>query len=831
MIPSLLQHDCYGFVLLHGKKPFEVGWQKKPYRYNDKKLLEHIGAGGNYGIMGGEGSLLILDFDDEDVMNQAVPLLPETFTVRTGTGKCHLYFTSDDCKSKKVVDENDEKHRTLIDFQGVGKQAVGAGSTYPDLTEEEKKKGKVKKFDKYAVMKDVPIAHIQRTELDKILEPIIAPYRRSNQNRHLQKDELISQIKQKIQIISLAESYGCKITGNKSLCLFHSENNASLTFYPDTNSFHCFGCNRSGDVFNFVMLAEMCDFPKAKNKLMEIAGIVKEKKSLDRLLPELKFQTGHLPFFQQLDDALQLYGKEYHSIKKGLWYLCTGLVLPHKQIEFYSIKTDTRVHILLAFPSGSGKRNIKHLLKTIAKLAGIKVEVPTSLHPEQLVGKVVEREEYKTNEETGKKKKIKVYLPNPGYFAADLLLIDEALDLVVSKDKQIVESRNYLCLATDPIGTNEISKKLVEHFEHEKLTYIPQCTVVLFFQPLPLPSQTVTSGFFRRFVLMGLNNRSPIKEVYTARLRKKEDLSSNAFLCYLLRVKENSPTKWSFDESCEKKLVECAGWLYSLGMRHSEKGADFCKIMSQTLLDWLVRFSCVLATAHGTSRVTTEHIELAFTDLTEFFLGSLDFVKALVQGVIDYGSKWGTSDSRTTEVLEWLKQNEAVNEKSRVSIKALQGKIVEIYSRDGVLYSDDSARHRYEKMKRDGFIEAKQVGSYSSAVWLKKVSQEDAEGGQGGGCQGTNGKNLYEEITSRYNGYIISLPPQLQEVKEEIIGEIAVIRLKDRYIFSCRGCGKSEEPGGMGCSFKIKDKPEWLCSNCLEQNKTMYRIVLESDEK
>lgn len=45
---------------------------------------------------------------------------------------------------------------------------------------------------------------------------------------------------------------GC---GNKfsSLCPFHEEKHASFYIYPETNTFHCFGCQENGDIIKLTM--------------------------------------------------------------------------------------------------------------------------------------------------------------------------------------------------------------------------------------------------------------------------------------------------------------------------------------------------------------------------------------------------------------------------------------------------------------------------------------------------------------------------------------------------------------------------------------------------
>lgn len=55
-----------------------------------------------------------------------------------------------------------------------------------------------------------------------------------------------------------------------ALCPFHCESDPSLYIEPRRKIWHCFGCERGGDVFSFVMLAEDCDFPTA---LRIVAGV------------------------------------------------------------------------------------------------------------------------------------------------------------------------------------------------------------------------------------------------------------------------------------------------------------------------------------------------------------------------------------------------------------------------------------------------------------------------------------------------------------------------------------------------------------------------------
>jgi DNA primase len=67
----------------------------------------------------------------------------------------------------------------------------------------------------------------------------------------------IPEIKQKLTIQTVLTYYHLKADRNNMLkCPFHEEETASMRIYPDTNSFHCFGCGKNGDAIEFCCLKE-----------------------------------------------------------------------------------------------------------------------------------------------------------------------------------------------------------------------------------------------------------------------------------------------------------------------------------------------------------------------------------------------------------------------------------------------------------------------------------------------------------------------------------------------------------------------------------------------
>ncbi|MDE0958234.1 MAG: DNA primase [Planctomycetota bacterium] len=59
----------------------------------------------------------------------------------------------------------------------------------------------------------------------------------------------------------------------KGLCPFHPDQNPSMDVNPARQTFRCWSCEEHGDVFTFIQKIEGIDFPEAKQKLADRAGI------------------------------------------------------------------------------------------------------------------------------------------------------------------------------------------------------------------------------------------------------------------------------------------------------------------------------------------------------------------------------------------------------------------------------------------------------------------------------------------------------------------------------------------------------------------------------
>jgi DNA primase len=83
-------------------------------------------------------------------------------------------------------------------------------------------------------------------------------------------------VKQQADIVRVVGEYvRLKKTGKdfSGLCPFHQEKTPSFTVSSIKQIFYCFGCGKGGDIFNFVMEMERCEFPDALRLVAEKSGI------------------------------------------------------------------------------------------------------------------------------------------------------------------------------------------------------------------------------------------------------------------------------------------------------------------------------------------------------------------------------------------------------------------------------------------------------------------------------------------------------------------------------------------------------------------------------
>jgi len=125
----------------------------------------------------------------------------------------------------------------------------------------------------------------------------------------------VKQIKERLDIVEVVSSYlKLEKTGinMRACCPFHHENKPSFFVSPARQSFKCFGCNKSGDIFTFVQEIEGLEFPEALRILAKKAGIDLQQYKAN---PEL--QTKKQRLYEILEIACLFFEKQLEQTKVG----------------------------------------------------------------------------------------------------------------------------------------------------------------------------------------------------------------------------------------------------------------------------------------------------------------------------------------------------------------------------------------------------------------------------------------------------------------------------------------------------------------------------------
>ncbi len=90
------------------------------------------------------------------------------------------------------------------------------------------------------------------------------------------RDEIIQQVLDRVDIVDLVGRHlSLKKSGRNylGLCPFHGEKTPSFNVNPDRKSFYCFGCQKGGSAFTFLMEMENLTFPEAVRTLGRECGV------------------------------------------------------------------------------------------------------------------------------------------------------------------------------------------------------------------------------------------------------------------------------------------------------------------------------------------------------------------------------------------------------------------------------------------------------------------------------------------------------------------------------------------------------------------------------
>ena len=111
----------------------------------------------------------------------------------------------------------------------------------------------------------------------------------------MNNDDLKEEIKARIK---LSEIISKKVTLNKKsensfigLCPFHSEKTPSFHVNDEKQFYHCFGCEKHGDIFSFTMEFDNMDFYSSLKYLASLIGLTVSNKSHQNISFKNKYET------------------------------------------------------------------------------------------------------------------------------------------------------------------------------------------------------------------------------------------------------------------------------------------------------------------------------------------------------------------------------------------------------------------------------------------------------------------------------------------------------------------------------------------------------------
>jgi len=436
----------------------------------------------------------------------------------------------------------------------------------------------------------------------------------------------------------------------------------------------------------------------------------------------MEFPTKHLPLFKEFSEVMSLVGDENKIILKAIYLSNIGNILKNVPLKLGSICVDTRINPLIILPSGMGKSIIKQGIKEMS--CGKEVSEVVSLHPEQLVGKMVK---------VGKGKNTEMK-PSYGYLSHDTLIFDEGRKFLVDSNKELnmTEFRSYICLALDVFGRNWVVKRLVDSMD-SPLKYLAKCRIIIFSQPGKFNEDILITGFLRRFMVIPITPSAA--DYYKERVNWIQPYAQKNIIkdFYSTIERKFAEGEWSFQDGVKEELVVYSKLVKDFGLAFSELGAKYTMMTyREHLMDLLLKIAAIHSVLMGSKEISKDAVELAYIDLIELFKYNLMALEKYAKGTLHLGD----FSSDEVAVIGFLKEKGAINQELSVIGKMELAR----WFGDKVNISKNGAWKRLNKLLENGvisnegnvcWVERKILTKYNEVIvkqpsklpWYKKYLQ------------------------------------------------------------------------------------------------------------
>lgn len=223
------------------------------YEYDDPEFVDWLKRGNNYGVTGA-GGLIKLESDDVARWHElgAMDLLPDSFTVQSSSpNRQHFYYdgpeTSDAPLKDPETGEDIGHIRGTGEAGGRGGQVVGPGSLHPHNV-------------RYQVIRDLPIAKIDKETLDKITAIFASRDTGKSSKTSSPKADLKDPFADVTISQVLGANYhmfnmeGSQMAGPNPYGNHTNQNGRCLVIEPDDKAFYCFECEQGGGVSRLIAI-------------------------------------------------------------------------------------------------------------------------------------------------------------------------------------------------------------------------------------------------------------------------------------------------------------------------------------------------------------------------------------------------------------------------------------------------------------------------------------------------------------------------------------------------------------------------------------------------